>query len=112
MSMNMDVMLARATHSPTHTRMILIIAGDRNPVYLRDLGFRAVIDGRHYSPAKADLRFLSRQEEKRFNTMAANATDWSDISSLEGDEAKYEALGLARNAANYVVAQAIRSLFS
>lgn len=104
--------LARGTHVPTRTRMILIVAGDRNPVYLRDMGTSIFVGNRHYSTPHADLRFLSKQEEKRFNTMAANATDWSDISFCEGEDAKYEALDLARLAANPVVAQVIRNLFS
>lgn len=108
---NNTVTLAQATHVPTRTTMVLIVSGDRNPVYLRHLGFSTVIGGRHFNTSRADLRFLSKQEEKRFNCMAANTADWSDLSFYEGDDAKYEALGLARAAANPVVAQVIRNLF-
>lgn len=108
--MNTTMTLARAKHVPTRTRMILIVSGDANPVYLRDLGMAAVINGRHYNPLRADLRFLSKQEEKRFNNMAASASDWEELSFYEGDDARAEAADLAAIAANPVVAAAIRAL--
>lgn len=105
---NNTVTIARGTHVPTRTRMILIVAGDRNPVYLRDMGTSIFIGGRHYSTPHTDLRFLSPQEEKRFNRMATNAADWRDVSFRDGEDAKHEALDLARLSANPAVAEAIR----
>lgn len=102
--------LARATHVPTRTRMILIVAGEIEPVYLRDMGTSTFVNNRHYPSPRADLRFLSRQEEKRFNTMATAPADWKDLSFLEGDSAFAEAADLARLAANPAVAAAIRAL--
>lgn len=106
-----NIMVARATHLPTRTTMIVIVVDDRNPVYLRDLGLRTVIDGRHFASPKADLRFLSRQEEKRFNRMATSASDWADMSCIEGDDARDKALDLAHSSINPAVAEAIRWLF-
>jgi len=91
--------------------MIVIVVDDRNPVYLRDLGLRTVIDGRHFASPKADLRFLSRQEEKRFNRMATSASDWADMNCIEGDDARDKALDLAHSSINPAVAEAIRWLF-
>jgi hypothetical protein len=102
--------LARGTHVPTRTRMILIVAGDRNPVYLRDMGTSIFVGNRHYSTPRADLRFLSKQEERRFNRQSANPADWTGVSVLEGEDARTEALDLARTAANPAVASAIRSI--
>lgn len=103
-----EIMVAKATHLPTRTVMIAIIAGERDPVYLRDLGMRTVIDGHHYSTPRADLRFLSKQEEKRFNRMATAPSDWVNMTCVEGDDAHDEAINLARSAVNPAVAEAIR----
>lgn len=106
-----NIMVAKATHLPTHTTMVVIIVDDKSPVYLRDLGLRTVIDGRRFDSPKEDLRFLSRQEEKRFNRMATSASDWTDMSCIEGDDARDKALDLAHAAINPAVAEAIRWLF-
>jgi len=106
-----NIIVARATHLPTHTTMVVIIVDDKNPVYLRDLGMRTVIDGRRFTSPKADMRFLSKQEEKRFNRMATSASDWTDMSCIEGDDARDEALDIAKDAINPSVAEAIRWLF-
>lgn len=103
-----NIMVAKATHIPTRTTMVVIIVDDKNPVYLRDLGLRTVIDGHHFASPKADLRFLSHQEEKRFNRMATSASDWADMTCVEGDDAHDEAINLARSAVNPAVAEAIR----
>lgn len=107
----MDIMtIARGTHVPTRTRMILIVSGNLEPVYLRDMGTSTFVNNRHYPSPRADLRFLSKQEEKRFNNMAASASDWDGLCFLEGDAAFAEAADLARLAANPAVAAAIRAL--
>ncbi len=107
----MDIMtIARGTHVPTRTRMILIVSGEHEPIYLRDMGTSTFVGNRHFNTPRTDLRFLSKQEEKRFNQMAANPADWRDISFGEGDDARAEAADLAALAANPVVAAAIRAL--
>lgn len=106
-----NIMVAKATHLPTHTTMVVIIVDDKNPVYLRDLGLRTVIDGHRFTSPRADLRFLSKQEEKRFNRMSTSASDWTDMHCTEGPAARDEALDLAHSAINPAVAEAIRWLF-
>ena len=106
----MSITLASGTHAPTHTTMIQIIVGGE-VLYLRHLGVSTIIGGCHFSQPKADLRFTSRQEEKRFENLSTNLTDWSNLTLVEGDDAKDEALALSRMAANPAVASAIRSLF-
>ena len=102
--------LARATHVPTRTRMVVVIRGDLDPVYLRDMGFSHMIRGRHFMHPKLDLRFLSKQEEKRFNNMAASASDWQDLAFFEGDDAIAEADYLYRHAPDEAVKKALASL--
>ena len=106
----MSITLASGTHAPTRTTMIQIIVGDE-VLYFRHLGVSPVIGGRHFSQPKADLRFASRQEEKRFENLSTNLSDWLNLTVTEGDDAKDEALNFARMAANPAVASAIRSLF-
>lgn len=107
----MNIMtVARGMHVPTRTRMILIVSGDLEPVYLRDMGISTFVNNRHYSSPRADLRFLSRQEEKRFNQMAGCPSDWKDIAFEEGDDARDDARDLARLAADDRVRAAILSL--
>ena len=102
--------LARATHVPTRTRMVVVIRGEKDPVYLRDMGYACMIRGRHFMPPKLDLRFLSSQEEKRFNTMATSPSDWQDLAFFEGDDAYTEADDLYRHVADEAVKKALAAL--
>lgn len=107
----MDTTLATGTHVPTRTTLVQIIVGGE-VLYLRHLGVSTIVGGRHYAQPKADLRFASRQEEKRFENLSTNLSDWANLTLVEGDDAKDEALALSRMAANPAVASAIRSLFN
>lgn len=105
-----EATLARAFHTPTRTAMIVAIVGDKSPVYLRDRGFRREIDGRHFVEEHLDVRFLSRQEEKRFNRCAAAPRDWADIHVAEGDDALNEIRTIISQIVNPTIKEALSAL--
>jgi len=105
-----EATLARAFHTPTRTAMIVAIVGDKSPVYLRDRGFRREIDGRHFAEEHLDVRFLSKQEEKRFNRASTCPRDWEDVHVAEGDDALGEIHTLISQIVNPTIKEVLKAL--